>query len=282
MFFLSLIEHTLRLSPHLLDLPLSEAIKGELESLFLDKVEFRLVMFGLFVRILSLQNLKESDANGLRIVKGAPRLGAARRHPPVPRLKAGDALQEGPVIRIHKGNKVYVNVQNEGDYGVTKKEETVRHGVKQTRNPWSEGRLPSEIGNVFITLKKLYGNINEKTLDGPKQFSSFAKCTTIEEKLLALKPKNLDFVQAAGLPLTIETTYDGLERTGFSVGKLILVLGGVGGVGSLPACKTSVWCLKSRTATSSTRKLELMKSLGTDLTIDYTKEKFEDWQRNSM
>ncbi|RVX19018.1 hypothetical protein CK203_006849 [Vitis vinifera] len=38
MFFLSLIEHTLRLSPHLLDLPLSEAIKGELESLFLDKV----------------------------------------------------------------------------------------------------------------------------------------------------------------------------------------------------------------------------------------------------
>ncbi|RVW53307.1 NADPH-dependent alkenal/one oxidoreductase, chloroplastic [Vitis vinifera] len=108
-----------------------------------------------------------------------------------------------PVIRIHRGDKVYVNVQNEGDYGVTKKEETVRHGVKQTRNPW------------------------------PKQFSSFAKCTTIEEKLLALNPKNLDFVQAAGLPLTIETTYDGLERTGFSVGKLILVLGGVGGVGSL-------------------------------------------------
>ena len=44
-----------------------------------------------------------------------------------------------PVIRIHRGDKVYVNVQNEGDYGVTKKEETVRHGVKQTRNPWSEG-----------------------------------------------------------------------------------------------------------------------------------------------
>ena len=38
MFYLSLIEHTLRLPPHLLDLPLNEAIKGELESLFLDKV----------------------------------------------------------------------------------------------------------------------------------------------------------------------------------------------------------------------------------------------------
>ena len=85
----------------------------------------------------------------------------------------------------------------------------------------------------YLLYLKLYGNINEKTLDRPKQFSSFAKCTTIEEKLLALNPKNLDFVQADGLPLRIETTYDGLERTGFSVGELILVLGGVGGVGSL-------------------------------------------------
>ena len=85
----------------------------------------------------------------------------------------------------------------------------------------------------YLLHSELYGNINEKTLDRPKQFSSFAKYTTIEEKLLSLKPKNLDFVQADGLPLRIETTYDGLERTGFSVGESILVLGGVGGVGSL-------------------------------------------------
>ncbi|XP_034706668.1 uncharacterized protein LOC117930232 isoform X3 [Vitis riparia] len=46
--------------------------------------------------------------------------------------------------------------------------------------------------------------------------------------------------------------------------------------GDKPACKTSFWCLKSHAATSSTGKLELMKSLGTDLAIDYPKEKFED------
>lgn len=85
----------------------------------------------------------------------------------------------------------------------------------------------------YLLHSELYGNINEKTLDRLKQFSSFAKYTTIEEKLLSLEPKNLDFVQAAGLPLTIETTYDGFERTGFSVGKSILVLDGVGGVGNL-------------------------------------------------
>ncbi|RVW60342.1 Double-strand break repair protein MRE11 [Vitis vinifera] len=38
MFFLSLIEHTLQLRPHLLDLPLNEAVKGEFESLFLNKI----------------------------------------------------------------------------------------------------------------------------------------------------------------------------------------------------------------------------------------------------
>ena len=40
MFYLSNIEHTLRLPPHLLDLPLHDSIKGELEGLFLDKVSF--------------------------------------------------------------------------------------------------------------------------------------------------------------------------------------------------------------------------------------------------
>jgi DNA-directed RNA polymerase III subunit RPC8 len=38
MFYLSRIEHTFRMPPCLLNLPIEEAIKGELEKLFLDKV----------------------------------------------------------------------------------------------------------------------------------------------------------------------------------------------------------------------------------------------------
>ncbi|KAH8484725.1 hypothetical protein H0E87_026470 [Populus deltoides] len=93
-----------------------------------------------------------------------------------------------------------------------------------------------KVGNQVKELKEgdaVYGNINEKALEGPKQFGSLAEYTAVEEKLLALKPKNLDFIQAAGLPLAIETAYEGLERTGFSAGKSILVLNGAGGVGSL-------------------------------------------------
>ncbi|KAK9146497.1 hypothetical protein Sjap_006400 [Stephania japonica] len=54
MFFLSLIEHTLRLPPHLLDLPLDEAIKGELEHLFLDKV---IPNLGLCISVYDLRSI---------------------------------------------------------------------------------------------------------------------------------------------------------------------------------------------------------------------------------
>lgn len=102
MFYLSVIEHTLRLPPHLLNLPLNEAIKGELEGLFMDKVianlglgisiydirsiddgfifpsegastytvKFRLVVFRPFVGEIITARLKESKAEGLRLSLG--------------------------------------------------------------------------------------------------------------------------------------------------------------------------------------------------------------------
>ena len=45
MFYLSLIEHTLRLPPQLLGLPLNKTIEGELENLFLDKVRGLSIVF---------------------------------------------------------------------------------------------------------------------------------------------------------------------------------------------------------------------------------------------
>ncbi|KAJ9675430.1 hypothetical protein PVL29_024376 [Vitis rotundifolia] len=70
----------------------------------------------------------------------------------------------GPVIRIHRGDTVYVNVQNEGDYGVT----IHWHGVEQTRNPWSDG--PEYITQCSIqprtnfTYEVILGKDQEGTL----------------------------------------------------------------------------------------------------------------------
>ncbi|KAJ9697373.1 hypothetical protein PVL29_009269 [Vitis rotundifolia] len=54
MFFLSLMEHTLQLRPHLLDLPLNEAVKGEFESLFLDKI---IVNLGLCISVYDMRSI---------------------------------------------------------------------------------------------------------------------------------------------------------------------------------------------------------------------------------
>ncbi|GER43844.1 oxidoreductase, partial [Striga asiatica] len=102
------------------------------------------------------------------------------------------------------------------------------------------------------------------------KLSSLAKYTTAQEKLLAHKPENLDFVQAAALPLALETTYEGLEKYDFSKGKSILVLGGAGDISK------HVFGASKIAATASTSKFEFLKSLGADLAIDYTKEKYED------
>ncbi|XP_074295985.1 2-methylene-furan-3-one reductase [Silene latifolia] len=129
----------------------------------------------------------------------------------------------------------------------------------------------------FNVGDEVYGDINEKALDEPKQFGSLAEYTAVEEKLLAVKPKSLDFAQAAGLPLAIETAYEGLEKAGFSAGMSILVLGGAGGVGSLVIqLAKQVFSASKVAATASTGKQEFLKSIGTDLAIDYTTEKFEE------
>ncbi|CAL5006652.1 unnamed protein product [Urochloa decumbens] len=137
-----------------------------------------------------------------------------------------------------------------------------------------------KVGGQVKGLKEgdeVYGMISEKPLEGPKQSGSLAEYTAVEEKLLARKPKGIDFAQAAGLPLAILTANEGLEKAGMAAGKSVLVLGGAGGVGSLAIqLAKQVYGASKVAATASTKKIELLKSLGADVAIDYTKENFED------
>lgn len=137
-----------------------------------------------------------------------------------------------------------------------------------------------KVGSQVKKLKEgdeVYGMVSENPLQGPKQSGSLAEYTAVEEKLLALKPKGLDFAQAASLPLAVETANEGLERAGISAGKSVLILGGAGGVGSLAIqLAKHVYGASKVAATASTKKIELLKSLGADVAIDYTKENLEE------
>ncbi|MED6123621.1 hypothetical protein PIB30_050805 [Stylosanthes scabra] len=93
----------------------------------------------------------------------------------------------------------------------------------------------------------------------------------------AHKPSNLSFAEAANLPAAIITAYQGLERLQFSAGKSILVLGGAGGVGTLIIqLAKQVFGAGKVAAAASAGKLELLRKLGVDLPIDYTKENFQE------
>ncbi|KAF1888659.1 hypothetical protein Lal_00036698 [Lupinus albus] len=137
-------------------------------------------------------------------------------------------------------------------------------------------KVGSEV-KKFKVGDEVYGDINREALIHPKVIGSLAEYTTAEENLLSHKPQNLTFAEAASLPLTIETAFEGLERAGFSAAKSILVLGGAGGVGThVIQLAKHVYGASKVAATSSTGKLELLRNLGADLAIDYTVENFED------
>lgn len=159
MFFLSEIEHTLRLPPHLLSRPLNEAIKGQLDGLFLDKVidklglcvsvydiraidggfifagdgastytvKFRLVMFRPYVGEVISARMKESTANGLRLSLGF----FDDIYVPVPLLPTPNHSEPDP---SHKGALRWVWKYEEENYPIDWTDE-IRFRVHNVRYP---------------------------------------------------------------------------------------------------------------------------------------------------
>ncbi|WOG87183.1 hypothetical protein DCAR_0206406 [Daucus carota subsp. sativus] len=137
-----------------------------------------------------------------------------------------------------------------------------------------------KVGSKVKKLKEgdeVYGNINVTPLHNCKRYGSLAEFTAVEEDLVAIKPKNLSFAEAASLPLALSTAYQGFELGEFTPGKSVLILGGAGGVGTLAIqLAKHVFGASKIATTCSAAKAELVKSLGADVVIDYTKEQFEE------
>ena len=105
---------------------------------------------------------------------------------------------------------------------------------------------------------------------------AYAEYAVATEKEAAAKPKSLTYVEAAAVPLVSLTAWQALIDTAkLSPGQTVLIHGGSGGVGSF-----AIQIAKARGAkafaTASTPNQNLLKQLGADVAIDYTKQKFED------
>lgn len=102
----------------------------------------------------------------------------------------------------------------------------------------------------------------------------FAEFGLTREKNLALKPTNISFDEAAASPVAALTALQGLRDFGkIQAGQTILVNGAAGGVGTF-----AVQIAKSYgaqvTGVCSTRNLDMVRSIGADHVVDYTREDF--------
>lgn len=108
------------------------------------------------------------------------------------------------------------------------------------------------------------------------RWGGYAEYAVVPESELARKPKSMDFVHAACVPLAALTAWQALiDTAGLKEGQTVLIHAGAGGVGHF-----AIQIAKAKgakvIATASANHLAFLKELGADVAIDYKVQKFEE------
>jgi NADPH:quinone reductase-like Zn-dependent oxidoreductase len=143
------------------------------------------------------------------------------------------------------------------------------------------GQVEAVGGNVtqFKPGDEVFGVCISEPLDSGvgvwvRCHGAFAEYVCAPESALAMKPDNVTFEQAASAPIAAFTALQGLRDKGqIQPGQKVLIHGAAGGVGTF-AVQIAKWFGANVTGVSSTRNVELVRSIGADYVIDYTQEDF--------
>jgi NADPH:quinone reductase-like Zn-dependent oxidoreductase len=105
---------------------------------------------------------------------------------------------------------------------------------------------------------------------------SFAEYATAREDKIAPKPANLTMEQAAAVPASALTALQGLRDRGqIQPGQKVLIIGASGGVGTYAVQLAKAFGAEV-TGVCSTTKVDMVRSIGADHVIDYTRDDFAD------
>lgn len=155
---------------------------------------------------------------------------------------------------------------------------------KGTFKPILRFRLPITMGSDLAGVVVEVGSRVTRFKPGDSVFAStfdlgtgaLAEFAAVPESAAAIKPENLDFVQAASIPMVGLTSWQALkERAGLKPGQKVFIPAGSGGIGTF-AIQLAKHLGAQVGTTTSTGNVELVRSLGADEVIDYKKQEFED------
>lgn len=126
-----------------------------------------------------------------------------------------------------------------------------------------------------VTRFRLGDEVFAETIRGVqwRNGGAFAESATAPEEGIAIKPSGVSFEEAAAVPTTGLIALNNLPQSRVPHGSRVLVNGAAGGVGAFAVQLAKAYGAQV-TAVDHPRKLELVRSLGADRTIDYTREDF--------
>jgi len=160
--------------------------------------------------------------------------------------------------------------------------------AKGAFKPILKFQLPATLGSDLAGVVVEVGSRVTRFKPGDAVFASIfdlgtgalAEFAVVPEKAAALKPTNLDFVQAASIPMVGLTSWQALkERANLEPGQKVFIPAGSGGIGTFAIQLAKYLGAKVGTSTS-TANVDLVRSLGADEVIDYKKQEFEDVLRD--
>ena len=157
-----------------------------------------------------------------------------------------------------------------------------------TFKPIIKLKLPATLGSDLAGVVVETGNRVTRFRPGDAVFAStfelgtgtLAEYAIVSENAAALKPANLDFKQAASIPMVGLTSWQALkERADLKPGQKVFIPAGSGGIGTFAIQLAKHLGAKVGT-TTSTANVDLVRSLGADEVVDYKKHEFVDVLRD--
>jgi NADPH:quinone reductase-like Zn-dependent oxidoreductase len=189
-----------------------------------------------------------------------PRIGLT--DVPVPMLKPDDML-----VRVHAA-------------GLNPIDNMIPTG---TFKPVLKFEFPATLGSDLAGVVTEVGSRVTRFKPGDAIFASvfdlgigsIAEFAVVPESVAAPKPANLDFVQAASMPMVGLTAWQALkERANLRAGQKVFIPAGAGGIGTFAIQLAKYFGARVGT-TTSTGNVQLVTGLGADEVVDYTQQEFE-------